>query len=81
MTLMSSSYLLPKFTTVPFTIELISGISTMVNGTVLNFGKRYTANIYDHITMELQPFIVVVRRFTVDINYSAKYGSFLYKIA
>ena len=41
MTLMSSSYLLPKFSMVPFTIELISGISTMVNGTVLNFGKRY----------------------------------------
>jgi hypothetical protein len=26
---------------VPFTIALISGISTMVNGTLLNFGKRY----------------------------------------
>ena len=38
-----------------------------------------TANIYDQITMELQPFIVVVRRFTGDINYSAKYGSFLYE--
>ena len=25
----------------PLTIVLISGISTMVNGTVLNFGKRY----------------------------------------
>ena len=25
----------------PFTIVLISGISTMVNGTLLNFGKRY----------------------------------------
>ena len=24
-----------------FTIVLISGISTMVNGTLLNFGKRY----------------------------------------
>ena len=36
-----SSYLLPKFSRVPFTIVLISGISTMVNGTLLNFGKRY----------------------------------------
>jgi hypothetical protein len=26
---------------VPFTIVLISVISTMVNGTLLNFGKRY----------------------------------------
>ena len=25
----------------PFTIVLISRISTMVNGTLLNFGKRY----------------------------------------
>ena len=25
----------------PFTIVLISGISTMVNGTLINFGKRY----------------------------------------
>ena len=25
----------------PFTIVLISGISTMVNGTLLNFDKRY----------------------------------------
>ena len=25
----------------PFTIVLINGISTMVNGTLLNFGKRY----------------------------------------
>ena len=41
MTLKSSSYLLPKFTRVPFTLVLISGISTMVNGTLLNFGKRY----------------------------------------
>ena len=40
---------------------------------------NYTANIYDQITMELQPFIVVVRRFTGDINYSAKFGSFLYE--
>ena len=37
-----SSYLLPKFSRVPFTIVvLISGISTMVIGTLLNFGKRY----------------------------------------
>ena len=41
MTLKLSSYLLPKFSTVPFPIVLISGISTMVNGTLLNFGKRY----------------------------------------
>ena len=27
--------------TVPFTIVLIPVISSMVNGTVLNFGKRY----------------------------------------
>jgi hypothetical protein len=36
-----SLYLLPKFSRVPFTIVLRSGISTMVNGTLLNFGKRY----------------------------------------
>ena len=41
MTLDLSLYLLPKFSTGPFTIVLISGISTMVNDTVLNFGKRY----------------------------------------
>ena len=41
MTLKLSSYLLPKFSRVPFTIVLINGISTMVNGTLLNFGKRY----------------------------------------
>ena len=41
MTLKSSSYLLPKFSRVSLTIVLISGISTMVNGTLLNFGKRY----------------------------------------
>ena len=35
-----SSYLLLKFSRVPFTIVLLSGISTMVNGTLLNFGKR-----------------------------------------
>ena len=36
-----SSYLLPKFSRAPFTIVLILLISTMVNGTLLNFGKRY----------------------------------------
>ena len=41
MTLKLSLYFLPKFSRVPFTIILISGISTMVNGTLLNFGKRY----------------------------------------
>ena len=41
MTLKLSLYLLPKFSRVPFTIVLVSGISTMVNGTLLNFGKRY----------------------------------------
>ena len=41
MTLKSSSYLLPKISSVPLIIVLISGISTMVNGTLLNFGKRY----------------------------------------
>ena len=40
MTLKLSSYLLLKFSRVPFTIVLLSGISTMVNGTLLNFGKR-----------------------------------------
>ena len=40
MTLKLSSYLLPKFSRV-----LISGISTMVNGTLLNFGKRYEDNL------------------------------------
>ena len=41
MTLKTSLYLLPKFGTVPITIVLIPVISIMVNGTVLNFGKRY----------------------------------------
>jgi hypothetical protein len=41
MTLKLSLYVLPKFSRVPFTIALISLISTMVNGTLLNFGKRY----------------------------------------
>ena len=41
MTLKLFSYLLPKFSRVPFTIVLILPISTMVNGTLLNFSKRY----------------------------------------
>ena len=41
MTLKLSSYLLSKFSRVSLTIVLISRISTMVNGTLLNFGKRY----------------------------------------
>ena len=45
MTLKFSSYLLPSFSRVPFTIVLISGISTMVNGTLLKFGKRYEDNL------------------------------------
>ena len=41
MTLKLSSYHLPKFSRVPFTIVvLIPLISTMFNGTLLNFGKR-----------------------------------------
>ena len=45
MTLKLSSYFLPKFSRMPFTIVLISLISTMVNGTLLNFGKRYEDNL------------------------------------
>ena len=45
MTLKLSSYLLPKFIRVSFTVVLIPVISTMVNGTVLNFGKRYKDNL------------------------------------
>jgi hypothetical protein len=45
MTLKSSSYLLPKFSRVPLTIVLITGISTMVNGILLYFGKRYEDNL------------------------------------
>ena len=41
MTLKLSPYLLPKFSRVPLTIVLIIEISAMVNGTLLNFGKRY----------------------------------------
>ena len=40
-TLKSSSYLLPKFSRVPLTITLVLLISTTVNSTLLNFGKRY----------------------------------------
>ena len=46
MTLKPSLYLLPKFSRVPFTIVLISVISTMVNGTLLNFGKRYEDDLW-----------------------------------
>jgi hypothetical protein len=45
MTLKSSLYLLPKFSRVTLTIVLILLISTIVNGTLLNFGKRYEGNI------------------------------------
>ena len=45
MTLKLSLYRLAKFSRVPFTIVLISRISTMVNGTLLNFGKRYEDNL------------------------------------
>ena len=41
MTLKMPSYLLPKFSRVPLPIVLFPLISTMVNGTLLNFGKRY----------------------------------------
>ena len=41
----SSSHLLPKFSRVSLTIVMISRISTMVNGTLLNFGKRYKDNL------------------------------------
>ena len=45
-TVKSSSYFLPKFSRVSLIIVLISGIlSTMVNGTLLNFGKRYEDNL------------------------------------
>ena len=33
--------LLPKFSRVEFTTVIILFISTMVNGTLLNFGKKY----------------------------------------
>ena len=35
----------PKFSRVPFTTVLIIGISTMGNGTLLNFGKRYVDDL------------------------------------
>ena len=41
MTIKLSSYLLPQFSRVPITIVLILLISTTVNSTLLNFGKRY----------------------------------------
>ena len=41
MILVLSLYLFPNFSRGPFTIVLISRISTMVNGTLLNFNKRY----------------------------------------
>ena len=44
MTLKSSSYLLSNFSRVPLTIVLIRGISTMVNGTMLNFGLDALSN-------------------------------------
>ena len=43
MTIKLSSYLLPKLSRVPFTIELIPLISTMVDDTLLNFGKLYSS--------------------------------------
>ena len=39
MTLKLSLYLYPKCSRVPFTISTNSIVSTMVNGTLLNFGK------------------------------------------
>ena len=45
MNLKLSLHLLPKFSRVSFTRILISGISTMVNGTLLNFGKKYEVDL------------------------------------
>ena len=45
MTLKSTLYLLLKFSRVPSTTVLISEISTMVHGTLRNFGKRYEDNL------------------------------------
>ena len=48
MTLKSSLYLLPKFSRVPLTIVLIRlsvVVLHIVNGTMLNFGKRYEDNL------------------------------------
>jgi hypothetical protein len=47
MTINLSSYLLLKFSRMSFTIVLIPLISTMVNGTLLNFGKIYKDNLRD----------------------------------
>ena len=41
------TYLGLKFSRVPFTIVLRSLINTMVDGTLLNFGKRYVDYIFD----------------------------------
>ena len=38
-------YNLPKFSRVSSTIVVISVINAMVNGTLLNFGKRYEDNL------------------------------------
>jgi hypothetical protein len=54
MTLKLSSYLLPKFSRVPFTIVLIPLIRTIINDTLLNFGKRYKDDlrvIFDQCTL------------------------------
>ena len=45
MTLKLCFYLLPKFSRVPLTKVLILLISTIMNGTLLNFGKRYGDNL------------------------------------
>ena len=45
MTLQSSLYPLPKLSRVSLTIVLIREFRTMVNGTLLNFGKRYNNNL------------------------------------
>ena len=45
MTLQSSLYILPNFSRVPLTIVLTPFISTIVNGTLLNFVKRYEDKI------------------------------------
>ena len=47
MNLKLSSYLLLKSSRVPYTLVLIPLISsTIVNGNLLNFGKRYEDNFY-----------------------------------
>ena len=45
MTPKSSLYRLLKFNRVPLTIVLIPLISTIVNGPLLNFSKRYEDNL------------------------------------